>query len=85
MTFNKDQYNFKYYEWSSEKWKKVESIWEFVDISPEYPDYYKVKLNTKYIIYSRLRDVYELYEINEHTRDSDLLPFIKQGRLYVLS
>ena len=80
-----DQYGFKYYEWPSEKWRKCKSIWEFVELDPESDDLYRVKLGTPYILYSTLREVYEIYYISEHTRDTMLIPFIKQERLFVLS
>lgn len=80
-----DQYGFKHYEWSSPSWILVKSIWDLVDVSPEYNDLYKVKLGRKYVIYSTLRNVYELYEITEHTRAETLKPYVKQGRIYLLS
>jgi hypothetical protein len=54
-------------------------------IDPSSDNYYKVKIGLKYILYSKLRDVYELYEVTEHTTDRELLPYIKQQRLYLLS
>jgi len=80
-----DQYGFEYYEWPSEEWIMAKSIWEFVDIDPKSEGYYNVKLGLRYFIYSGLRDVYETYEITEHTRDYHLTPYIKQGRLFYLS
>jgi hypothetical protein len=80
-----DQYGFNYYEWPSATWKLAKSIWPFVDVDPSYDNYYKVKIGLKYILYSKLRDVYELYEVTEHTTDRELLPYIKQQRLYLLS
>lgn len=79
-----DQYGFNYYEWASFHWIKPKDIWSFVDIGPEYDDFYKVKVGMKYILYSRLRNVYEVYEITEYTRESDLMPYIKQQRIYLL-
>ena len=81
----KDSYGFQHYEWSSHNWKRVENIWEFVDVHPDYEDFYKPKIGCKYVIYSKLRDVYELYEISEHSKAEQLKPFIKQGRVYILS
>ena len=80
-----DQYGFKHYEWSSHNWKRVESIWEFVDVHPDYEDYYQPKIGCKYVIYSKLRDVYELYTISEHSKAEQLKPFIKQQRIYIVS
>ena len=80
-----DQYGFKYYEWPSVTWIKCESIWEFVELDPEIDDLYKVKLGTPYILYSTLRDRYELYYISEHTRDTNIIPYIKRGLIYVVS
>lgn len=85
MDANKDQYGFEYYEWPSQKWKLAKNIWHFVEVDPKYEDNYRVKIGMKYIIYSGLRNVYELYEISEHSRDTDLLPYIKQARLFLLS
>lgn len=80
-----DQYGFLYYEWPSHTWKPVKDIWQFVDIDPKYEENYQVKVGMKYILYSGLRDVYELHEITEHTKDVDLLEFIKQQAIYLLS
>lgn len=82
---NKDKYGFNYYEWPSHAWKLAKNIWPFVDINPKYDNYYKPKIGMKYLIYSHLRNVYDIYEITEYTRDRDLLPYIKQQRLYFLS
>jgi hypothetical protein len=80
-----DKYGFEYYEWPSEKWKLAKNIWPFVDVDPQLDNYYRVKIGLKYIIYSKLRDVYEQYEVTEYTTDRELLPYIKQERLYLLS
>jgi hypothetical protein len=80
----KDQYGFEYYEWGSFKWKKVESIYDFVDINPAYEDYYKPKIGIKYIIYSELSDTYQVYELNEFTRDKQLEEFVKRGLVFLL-
>jgi len=82
---NKDQYGFKHYEWSSHEWTLARSIWDFVDISPEYDDLYLPKIGLKYVIYSTLRDVYELYTITQDSRAEVIKPYVKQGRVYLLS
>ena len=81
----KDEHGFEYFEWPSLHWKRARSILDFTEIHPDYEDYYKVKIGLKYIIYSKLRDVYELYEITEHTREEHLIEYIKQQRIYLLS
>ena len=78
-----DKYNFSYYEWPSMNWKKVNSIWEFVEVDKDYEDYYKTKVGLKYIIYSILRDKYELYELTEHTKEEHIIEYIKQGRVFL--
>lgn len=80
-----DKYGFQYYEWPSRKWKLCNSIFDFVDVDPQFDNYYKVKTGLRYILYSQLRDVYEIHEVTEFTVDTDLLPFIKQQRLYLVS
>lgn len=82
---NTDKYGFKYYEWPSRKWKLCKSIYDFVDVDPQFNNYYRVKIGLQYILHSKLRDVYELYEVTEFTVDLDLIPFIKQQRLYLVS
>lgn len=79
-----DKYGFEYYEWPSESWKLAKNIWPFVDVDPQFNNYYRVKIGLKYIIYSKLRDVYEQYEVTEYTTDRELLPYIKQERLYLV-
>ena len=81
----KDKYGFKYYEWSSLRWTLVVSIWDFVEVNPDYKDYYKLRLGQKYVIYSKLRNVYELYEITEHSRDTTIEPMIKRKQVYLVS
>lgn len=80
-----DKYGFQYYEWPSRKWKLCKSIYDFVDVDPQFNNYYRVKIGLQYILHSKLRDVYELYEVTEFTVDADLIPFIKQQRLYLVS
>lgn len=80
-----DEYGFEYYEWPSSTWIKPKHILHFVDINPNYEGYYKVKIGLKYILYSELKNRYEVYKITEHTRDKDIIDFIKQERLYLLS
>lgn len=84
MNYNIDKYGFRYYEWSSLRWTLATSIWDFVEINPEYEDYYKPKIGMQYMIYSKLRNVYDIYEITEHTRDYHLMPFIKRKLIYLL-
>ena len=84
----KDQYGFEYHEWRDPTWVKVKEsdiVRKFIEINQEYDKYYKPKIGMKYIVYSTLRHIYEQYEITEHTIDQDILPFIKQGRLFLLS
>lgn len=80
-----DQYGLPYYEWPSHTWKPVKNIWSFVEVDPKHEDNYQVKVGMKYILYSGLRDVYELHEISEYTKDVDLLEFIKHNRIFTLS
>jgi hypothetical protein len=82
---NKDQYGFEYYEWSSFKWKKVDSIFDFVEIDPKFEDYYKPKIGLKYIIYSQLSDTYQVYKITEFSRDENIELFIEKGLVYLLN
>ena len=81
----KDQYGFEYYEWSSFSWKKVNSLYDFVEISPDYEDYYKLKVGQKYVIYSQLFDTYQVYEITQFSRDESIEPFIEEGLVYLLN
>lgn len=85
MNYKEDKYNFKYYEWSSLRWTLAVSIWEFVEINPEYEEYYKPRVGQKYVIYSKLRNIYELHQITDQTRDTDIEELIEQKRVYLLN
>jgi hypothetical protein len=80
-----DKWGFVYYTELPEGYRKVESIYEFITIDPEEFYFYRLNVGQKYLIYNRLLQVYEAYEISPFTIDIQLLPFLERGELFLLS
>ena len=78
-----DSYNLRYLESLPPNSRRVESGWEFVEIDPQEKDYYRI-IKGQFVLWSKKMERYEVYEVNEYTHESQLAPFIKQGRIFLL-
>lgn len=80
----RDVYGFEYFKELPEDAKKVESIYEFIEVVPEDFDYYRRKLGQPYLLWNKNRQVFEKYEITPYTQDIQLLPYLNRGELFLL-
>lgn len=81
----RDKYNFPYYIHPPKEFQQTNNIFDFVTINPDEFDLHIPRIGLKYLIYNRQMQVYELYEITPYTIDTQILPFLKQGDVYLLS
>lgn len=63
---------------------KPGKISDFIEIGPDYEKYHKVKYGQEYLLQSSDKNRYYLRTIGEGTQASELEPFIKENRLFVL-
>jgi len=80
-----DEFGFRYYKELPPEAKLIKTIWAFVEVDPAEPDYYRVKIGQKYLIFAEENNRYELYEITIFTQDSDLLHYINSASLFLLN
>ncbi len=80
-----DRYGFEYCRELPEEAKKVESIYEFVRVDPDNFDYYERKLGQPYLLWNRNRQTFEKYKITPYTIDTQLLPYVERGEIFLLS
>jgi len=73
-----------YYDRLPDEAIRCDSVWEFVTVNPSAWSYYTLHVGQQYFIYNKNRNVYEPYHITSYTRDYQLDPYIKQGRLFLI-